>query len=175
MDLTADDESWEELTQSVTPLRKTPRDIERPSTRLKVTPKISNNLVYNGNKLKDLAFGDTANIDANTARNFRRGKYQIEAELDLHGYTEDSAYDKVINFIKNAYLRKLRCVCIITGKGLHIESDCDFFCPRGVLKDRVPQWLNLPEIRSLILAIDHPEPKDGGSGVIRILLRRQRN
>ena len=98
-----------------------------------------------------------------------------EAELDLHGCTEDKAFDKVVNFVKTSYLRGKRCIHIITGKGLHAPDDFDFFAARGVLKDRVPQWLNLPEIRPLILIIDHPAPKDGGTGVIRILLRRKRN
>lgn len=169
-----EDELWQELTKNVTPLKKTARETTKPTPKLKVTPKITANLVYGGNKLDDLKIGNSANIDANTARRFKNGEIRIEAELDLHGCTEDHAYEKVTEFIKSSYLRGRRCVAIITGKGLHAAEDCDFFTARGVLKDRVPQWLNLPEIRPLILAINHPEPRDGGTGVIKILLRRHR-
>lgn len=169
-----EDELWRELIENVVPLKKTPRENSRPAPKLKVTPKITANQVYGGDKLDDLKIGNSDNIDANTARRFKKGEFRIEAELDLHGCTEDRAYDKVTNFVKNSYLKGRRCIAVITGKGLHATEDCDFFTARGVLKDRVPQWLNLPEIRPLILAISHPEPKDGGSGVIKILLRRQR-
>nr|QJR98169.1 hypothetical protein PlAlph_1730 [uncultured Alphaproteobacteria bacterium] len=169
-----EDELWQELTKTIVPIKKSPRETTKPAPKLKVTPKITANLVYGGNKLDNLEIGNSANIDANTAKRFKKGEFRIEAELDLHGCTEDRAYEKVTEFIKNSYLHGRRCVAIITGKGLHAEENCDFFNARGVLKDRVPQWLNLPEIRPLILAITHPEPKEGGSGVIKILLRRQR-
>jgi DNA-nicking Smr family endonuclease len=169
-----DGESWNELVQSVVPLKKDARDTSRKAKKLVVTPKISAGEVYSGDALDELEFGKTANIDANTAKRFRSGSFKIEDELDLHGCTENIAFERVINFIKNAYISGKRCVAIITGKGLHVENEIEIFKTRGVLKERVPQWLNLPEIRPLILAIDHPQQKDGGSGVIRILLRRRR-
>lgn len=174
MPSTINDESWNEAVKDVIPLKNAPRDNTKPQVKISVTPKITPNLVYSGEKLKDLAFGDTANIDANTARRFHKGEYKIQAELDLHGCIEDVAFEKVIDFIKNSYIRGLRCISIITGKGLHIEKDNDIFPTRGVLKERVPQWLNLPEIRPLILAIDHPQPPKGGSGAVIVLLRRKR-
>lgn len=171
-----DDESWwKEAVKDIVPLKKTDRETSKPKKELKVTPKITANTVYSGSKLDDLQFGNTDNIDANTAKKFRKGEFRIEAELDLHGCTENNAFDKVINFVKNSYLKQYRCIAIITGKGLHVTEESDIFCTRGVLKDRVPQWLNFPEVRPLILSITHPAPKDGGSGVIQILLRRHRN
>ncbi len=169
-----DDESWIAATKGVSPLKKTPRDNSRKTKELSVTPKISANTVYHGNRLDDLEFGKTDNIDANTAKKFKDGSFRIEEELDLHGCTENAAFEKVISFVKNAYIRGKRCVAIITGKGLHVENEDEIFQTRGVLKERVPQWLNLPEIRPLILAINHPQAKDGGSGVIKILIRRKR-
>ena len=170
-----DNEIWTELTKNIKPLKKEAHDTERPLPKFKITPKITANTVYSGDRLKNLVFGQDANIDAKTVRRFKNGEFKTEAELDLHGCTEDKAFDKVVNFVKTSYLRGKRCIHIITGKGLHAPDDFDFFAARGVLKDRVPQWLNLPEIRPLILIIDHPAPKDGGTGVIRILLRRKRN
>lgn len=169
-----DDESWLQLIRDVSPINKPQRELSTLKTRLKVTPKISPDRVYQGEQLKNLLIDNTDNIDANTARRFKKGEFGIDAELDLHGYTENQAYDAVIDFIKMAYLRQKRCVVIITGKGRH-KSDIDDIIPsRAVLKDRVPQWLNLPEIRPLILAIAHPEHIEGGSGAIKILLRRKR-
>ena len=168
------DEEWQNLIKDITPLKKIDRDISKPKKQIEVRPKISANRVYSGNKLESLEIGCSDNVDANTFKNFKSGKMRVEAELDLHGYSESEAFDRVMNFIKNAYLKSWRCVEIITGKGLHAENE-SFFEARGVLKDRVPQWLNLPEIRALILAVVHPEANKGGSGVLRILMRRKRD
>ncbi|MBP5399233.1 MAG: Smr/MutS family protein [Alphaproteobacteria bacterium] len=169
-----DDEDWQELVKNVQPLNKDERDLSKPNKKIVVKEKITPNRVYGGEKLDGLEIGCADNIDANTFKRFKSGEMRVERELDLHGQTENEAYEKVINFVKSSYLRGLRCIDIITGKGLHAE-DAPFFEARGVLKDRVPQWLNLPEIRPLILTMIHPEAKDGGSGVLRILLRRKRD
>ncbi len=172
MMMSADDD-WQKLVKDVQPLNKDDIDVSRPNRKITVKEKITPNRIYSGEKLDVLKTGSGDNIDANTFKRFKSGKMRVESELDLHGLTENSAYEKVIDFIKTSYLRGLRCVDIITGKGLHAENVA-FFENRGVLKDRVPQWLNLPEIRPLILTIIHPEPKEGGSGVLRVLLRRKR-
>lgn len=169
-----DNEIWEELTKGIKKLGKKSRVSFSKQVKLKITPKISPDKIYNGNRLSDLEIGNFANIDANTAERFRKGEMPIEAELDLHGYNEERAFDAVVNFVKNSYLRKKRCIAIITGKGIHPSFQDDIFSTRGVLKDLVPQWLNNSDIRPLILSITHPANKDGGVGVIKILLRRQR-
>lgn len=169
--------AWQELVKDICRLKSTNREsgiFQRPLP-LKIVPKISPNAVYHGAPLQELSAGNTDNIDKQTARRFRRGDFAVEAELDLHGYNENKAYDAVVSFVKKAYLQGKRCIAIITGKGLHQNDEDDIFASRGVLKNRVPQWLNMPEIRPLILAINHPEQLRGGSGVIEILLRRHRS
>lgn len=168
--------AWQELVKDIRRLKTTNQEhsLCRRPLPMKIVPKISPNLVYHGAPLGELAAGNLDNIDKQTARRFRRGDFAVEAELDLHGYNENNAYDEVIAFVKKAYLQGKRCIAIITGKGLHQNDEDDIFVSRGVLKNRVPQWLNLPEIRPLILAINHPEQLRGGSGVIEILLRRHR-
>ena len=99
---------------------------------------------------------------------------KISPDRVYRGYTENKAFDAVVSFVKRSYLKGRRCIAIITGKGLHQNDEDGTFAGRGVLKERVPQWLNQPDIRPLILAVHHPEHRQSGSGVIRILLRRQR-
>lgn len=129
---------------------------------------------YSGDKLKAVDFGISAGIDRNTAEKFRRGEFRIERRLDLHGYTENDAFEAVDNFIKTAYIQGKRCILIVTGKGLPHPDD-DIFTPRGLLREKVPQWLNRAEIRPLILSFTHALPKDGGDGALYILLRRKRD
>lgn len=164
---------WEEVTAGVKKITR-PETVPTKKVVLKeVVPTIRMNEVYHGESLKKIIAGDLDNIDSNTAKRFKRGEFKIEAELDLHGYTEEKAFDTVHSFIKKAYLQNKRCVLIITGKGYHQDND-DIFAAKGILKDRVPQWLNNSELRPLILSFIHPEAKLGGSGALYILLRRQR-
>ena len=121
----------------------------------------------------DIDLGISSDIDKHTMRKFKREEFGVEGVLDLHGFTEDMAYPAVFNFITSSYLAKKRCVLIITGKGSFHEND-DIFAPKGVLKDRVPQWLKTDELKQLILSYIHPSEKLGGSGALYILLRRNR-
>ncbi|MBQ8481149.1 MAG: Smr/MutS family protein [Alphaproteobacteria bacterium] len=114
-------------------------------------------------------------IDKATLRKFKREEFKIEATLDLHGFTEDDAFIKVDNFIPQCYNQGKRCVVIITGKGLTVREDDDIFTPKGILKRQVPQWLDMPRIRSMILIYKHPSEKLGGSGSLYILLKRNKN
>ena len=120
--------------------------------------------------LEDDAFGG---IDKNTLRKFKREEFAIEATLDLHGKTENSAYEAVADFIPRCYASAKRCVCIITGKGLNVHADNDILPQKGILKQLVPQWLNVPHLRGMILIYKHPTARLGGDGALYILLRRQ--
>lgn len=166
---------WQEATKEVQLLSSKTEEIERPAPILPpIRNSIDNTAVYHGNKLNDLAIGQIADLDRNTATKFKRGEFKIERRLDLHGYTEDEAWEAVINFVKNAYIDNLRCILIVTGKGSPHPEDEDIMPRRGILKEKVPQWLNSRELRPLILSISYSQIKDGGEGALYVLLRRKR-
>lgn len=169
-----DIDTWSDIIKDVTKTKQ-PEVIEKPALEL---PEIRNNIdlsiAYSGEKLGVLNMGTSPNLDRNTAEKFRRGEFKIERRLDLHGLTEDVAFETVENFIKSAYIQGKRCVLIITGKGLPRPDD-DIFTPKGLLREKVPLWLNRSELRPLILSFSHALPKDGGDGALYILLRRQRD
>lgn len=166
--------AWAEITKEITKTKQ-PKLIEKAPIEL---PEIRNTVdishVYTGDKLDSLNLEKDTNLDRRTAEKFRRGEFRIERRLDLHGYIEKDAYSAVDNFIKTAYIEGKRCVLIITGKGLPHPED-DIFTTKGLLKEKVPQWLNAPALRPMILSISHALPKDGGSGALYILLRRKRS
>lgn len=119
---------------------------------------------------EDLEFGG---IDKATLKKFKQEEFKIEAVLDLHGYREDDAFEKVEDFISQSYGVGKRCVIIVTGKG-GIHRQEDLYEPRGVLKKQVPQWLNMPQIRAMILTFKNPSERLGGQGALYILLKRNR-
>lgn len=118
-------------------------------------------------------------LDKNTLDKLRKGKMQIEARLDLHGYTQDAAHKAIVHFIDAAHARGQRCVLIITGKGKAsdrtAQEEGDWTIPApGVLKRRLSTWLSDPAIRDKVLQHVEAQPKDGGSGAFYIYLRRER-
>ena len=164
---------WQELTKNI---KKLPQPEEPPSPPIyidEITPSISYKNIPNIYQLSYLQIGDLKDMDGSIAKRFKRCEYKIEATLDLHGKTEDAAYNQVVNFIKQSYIQNKRCILIITGKGTNQNTD-DIFSTKGKLKEITPLWLNSEELRPLILGFIHPIQSLGGSGALYIMLRKKR-
>lgn len=98
-----------------------------------------------------------------------RGRKEIDARLDLHGMTQTRAHRVLSDFLHRAHMDGLTFVLIITGKGqLGAESE------RGVLRRQVPQWLSLPEFRTLVVGFEEAHLGHGGAGALYVRIRRAR-
>ncbi|HMJ45152.1 MAG TPA: Smr/MutS family protein, partial [Pseudolabrys sp.] len=98
-----------------------------------------------------------------------RGRKEIDARLDLHGMTQVRAHRALSGFLQRAHSDGLTFVLIITGKGkMGAESE------RGVLRRQVPQWLSLPEFRSLVVGFEEAHVGHGGEGALYVRIRRSR-
>ena len=97
-------------------------------------------------------------MDSATWHRFRTGKLPAARALDLHGHTAQRAFHSLATFLRAAHAEGLRCVEVVTGQG-------------GVLRRELPLWLNLPELRGVVLAAAHPHAANPGS--VRLLLRRR--
>ena len=110
--------------------------------------------------LAPLAIGvSPGGVDSASWNRFRSGKLPATRVLDLHGHTASRAFHALTGFLRAAHIEGVRCVEVVTGQG-------------GVLRREVPLWLNLPELRGLVLGAVHPHPANPGS--VRLLLRRPR-
>ena len=103
-------------------------------------------------------------VDNATWHRFRSGRLRPARSLDLHGHTVQRAYHALHAALRSAQADRLRCIEIITGRGSG-ESG-------GMIRRELPLWLNLPELRPLLLAAAHPHPDNPGA--TRLLLRRPR-
>ena len=103
-------------------------------------------------------------IDTATWQRFRSGKLIAARTLDLHGMTAQRAFHALVGFLRGAHAEQLRCVEVVTGRGGGETG--------GVIRREFPHWLNLPEIRPLILGAAHPHALNPGS--VRLILRRIR-
>jgi DNA-nicking Smr family endonuclease len=98
-----------------------------------------------------------------------RGHKEIDARLDLHGMTQTRAHRALSGFLQRAHSDGLTFVLVITGKGkMGAESE------RGVLRRQVPQWLSLPEFRSLVVGFEEAHIGHGGEGALYVRIRRSR-
>ena len=93
----------------------------------------------------------------------RRGRFEIEADLDLHGRTVADAVAALAGFLEDSCRRGRRCVRIVHGKGFGSRSG------RPVMKANVDRWLRA---RSEVLAFCSATPPDGGTGALYVLLKR---
>jgi DNA-nicking Smr family endonuclease len=99
-----------------------------------------------------------------------RGRKDIDARLDLHGMTQNKAHRVLLNFLHHAHENGMTFVLVITGKGRTVGPESE----RGVLRRHVPQWLGLPEFRSLVIGFEEAHVGHGGEGALYVRVRRAR-
>lgn len=92
----------------------------------------------------------------------RRGKWVIQANIDLHGLVSDEARLYVSAFISDCKKRSIRCVRIVHGKGLGSRNR------EPVLKHKLRSWLMQ---KDEVIAYAQAKPEDGGSGAVIVLLK----
>jgi len=97
-------------------------------------------------------------------RDLRRGRFSIEAEIDLHGLTQSQAKVALQDFIAECGAERIRCIRVIHGKGARSGPD------GPVLKAAVQHWLAQWDD---VLAYVSARRRDGGSGAVYVLLKRR--
>lgn len=97
-------------------------------------------------------------------RDLQRGAIPPQSTLDLHGSRVAEARRALAEFIRDSAGRGLRCVRIIHGKGQRSAAQ------QPILKQKVNQWL--PQRREVLAFVSAPS-RDGGTGVVYVLLSRK--
>lgn len=93
----------------------------------------------------------------------RRGKQDVSASFDLHGFTQKEAWQALPQFLQRERVRGSRCVIVITGKGRSGE---------GVLRHNFLRWLDMPEARQAVSGYAPAHAKHGGGGAWYVYLRK---
>ncbi len=181
----SDDEKrlWQKVTENITRLdsNQAARPLVRKSAYVKPLPCSGNfqtgraapsaPLVENSFMLKD--------ADHNWQRKLRRGRIKPDGKIDLHGLSQDRAYDALNRYIDMAHKKGKRFILVITGKG-GIKSGCDpisrqeYVRGRGILKTNVPRWLSQGELAKRIISYYTANEEHGGDGALYVILKRAR-
>ena len=151
----------------ITPYRQGRRPV--PEKSLEDDQQVMDSLLSDEYEPADVETGEEllfrrSGIQNTVMRKLRRGQYSIEAELDLHRKTSPQARELLSRFLTNAALQGCRCVRIIHGKGLGSAGNVP------VLKNKVNSWLRQ---KDEVLAFSSAIPRDGGTGAVYVLLKRQ--
>ncbi|MBX7145788.1 MAG: Smr/MutS family protein [Alphaproteobacteria bacterium] len=165
---------WEFYRQDIKPLKKKNliekkidnKPEEKKLLKLKQEPLMGQK---KPRQLSYLELGDRKEVDKNLGKKLVKGKLLLDGTLDLHGMTQGEALDYLSIFLKKQAFQGKRCVLIIAGKGNFTKSG------KGILNQKVPEWLNLPDIRPLVLSFSYAQNRHGGTGAFYVLLKRKKS
>jgi DNA-nicking Smr family endonuclease len=121
-------------------------------------------------------------IDRRMQRRLIRGVADIDARLDLHGESIETARVQLQRFLAGSRSHGARLVLVITGKGASpfsshtLHGTGHFHSPErlGRLRRMVLEWLNEPEFRTHVSGFQPAHPRHGGGGALYVRLRRPR-
>ncbi|MGB1361404.1 MAG: Smr/MutS family protein [Alphaproteobacteria bacterium] len=173
--MTKKDNIWDIVKKSITPLKKANvyRVDEKPAkksvakkskTETKQADfKISQAPLPPAPKPKtETKVGDTTGLNKSHAKKLRTKNLDVDMVIDLHGLTQDQAFNKVQTFMTTAINNNCKTVKIITGKG------------KGILQSQVPKWLNDSDLAPFVLSVVHAPQRHGGTGALLIALKQKR-
>ena len=164
----AERELWAQVTRDTRPLKARKRVVKREPgadavvgeqkapTAATLPPLPARQPARSAAELPELSLSMAPGLDRRT-----------EERLDLHGHSQDEAHRALVGFVERAWRAERRTLLVVTGKGRRDAGE-------GILQSAVPRWLNAAPLRARVLAFARARPKDGGTGALYILLRRQR-
>lgn len=128
---------------------------------------MNNDILYDNHimeveKEEELLFARPG-IQHNIVNKLRRGQFNIQAELDLHGMIVRVAEIEVRKFLSECQYRNIRYARIIHGKGYGSKSK------QPILKNKLNLWL---QQCFEVLAFCSARPSDGGTGAVYVLIKR---
>jgi DNA-nicking Smr family endonuclease len=169
---------WETVARQTKPLRKKPRgaktalEAEKPAAAkaAHAEPSPSAKIVRAPKPAPPPSPPPLAPLSRRERSHLSRGRKEIDARLDLHGMTQTRAHRVLQDFLRRAHADGLTFVLVITGKGKITGAESE----RGVLRRQVPQWLALPEFRTMVVGFEEAHIGHGGEGALYVRIRRVR-
>ena len=96
-------------------------------------------------------------------------------KYDLHGFTLHEANKKVNEIILLCIKKNYKEILLITGKGIHSNTDNDIYVSKDLSKLRysVPEYIKSDlNLSKNILSLNSASEADGGEGAIIIKLKK---
>lgn len=175
---------WQEVTKSVTPLGDRP-EAPPPPKAMRPDRRLDNALPQEWFMGAGLESGadPTPQLDRKTRRNITKGRREFDRSVDLHGMTQDHAFNTLKSVIEGCVRRGDKTVLVVTGKGgkrfsqleastpVSFRTRNDFEQHAGVLKRMVPMWLSGPDLKPFVHSYGPAAQEHGGDGALYVVLR----
>ena len=113
--------------------------------------------------------GYRVGLDPRLVSELRRGKFAVQAHVDLHGLIQGDAKEALKTFILASVRKGLRTVLVVHGRGLRSPGG------HSILKHASAGWLSHGAIGGHVLAFASARPTDGGAGATYVLLKREKS
>lgn len=169
--LAQQDVNFSDLMKDVTPIKNANKNYTPPPDKSPIKPRPkthdldNENRFYIGESGVTLDIPDTFSKNGQGANDIKRllsGHYEVVADVDLHGYTQEQAQEVLNEFIEFVQRRGV-CGEIVHGSGLGSSG----YTP--VLKTMVRRWLmQHPDV------LAYAQPSKNNDGAVRILIKRPR-
>lgn len=167
-----DNDLWAYVTKSIEPLEgREPPVVPVKKSSAKAKKSVMHDPVVIPQALPKDSQEASVGLDRRTAEKLRRGQMPIDGRIDLHGHSRDQAHEALKRFLLASQVAGKRCILVITGKGMTVESSLS----KGVLRESLPQWMKEEPFRSIVLAHAQSQPQHGGEGAFYVLLRRKKS
>ena len=92
----------------------------------------------------------------------------------MHGYSLEEANKKVKKLITDCYNNNYSEILLITGKGIHSNTDKDVYVSKNLskLKYSIPNFINTDqELSNIVVSVSNASAKDGGEGALVVKLK----
>ncbi len=113
--------------------------------------------------------GYRVGLDPRLVSELRRGKFSVQAHIDMHGLIQGDAKEALKTFIIASVRKGLRTVLVVHGRGLRSPGG------HSILKHASAGWLSHGAIGGHVLAFTSARPADGGAGATYVLLKREKS
>ena len=97
--------------------------------------------------------------------------------IDLHGYTLEEANKSIENFIIKSYQEKINKLVVVTGKGIHSQTEKDPYVSKdlSILKFSVPEFISSNKnLMKIIYEMKDAKIEDGGGGAFYVFLKKNK-
>lgn len=171
-----DIEAWKAATRNVRKFLhiENKADSEREALSDKLTPanfqttapgvlKMATKKAVNPTYYPDLALGSVNRMERNSFERLKKGKIRPQLVEDLHGMPVFEAQMHFYDLVRAAHASGKRSLLIITGKG---------FVSPSKIRSSLPNWVNDPVLKPLILSFCQAQPADGGAGAFYVYLAK---
>lgn len=102
-------------------------------------------------------------LEKNILKKLRQGEWPVQASLDFHGNSLDTARERFMTFMQQVENAQLRCIRLVHGKGLGSKNG------QPIIKQTLRAWLIQ---QKSVLAFCPQKNEQGGAGSTLVLLRQ---